>query len=221
VSNNISNETLYTNMLHDLTQDKKIKGPKGWGDIGAWDNPFNVVDNLSRIFYHESKHDPKAVQETFVGGKGQGKGLGQYSYGEDKGAHNAIDRAINYYNIYSKDKSPKWLSDIKYPYNLNELDVLQQAIIALGDKALKRGSNLSGDYQADPSKLTEEWLLRHWAGFNPNNPSYLGHEGEPLINTIIKKINSFHHSMGEYDKATDKEYTGKSVLDILTQFQSE
>ena len=223
MSNNIlqSDIDLYSNMLHDLTKEEKLKGPEGWGDIGAWGNEMTVADNIGRTAWHESRFNPEAIQETFTGGEGQGRGLFQFSWGTDKGAHTAIKRTINYFDKYSADSAPAWLHNISYPYDLSKLNEMQQIIIFIGDKAMRHGGSLSGDYDINPEKVTEDWLLRHWAGFDPDNPASYVNTGEPLINTIIKRINSHDESMETFEDAISGEYTGENMIDILTSYHSE
>ena len=161
MADTFTNEDILQQMLKHAGGSERTHGVGGWNV-----SPETILDAMSKIAWHESRGVPTAVQETLEGGRGQGRGLYQYSAGEDKGGHLAIDRAIRYFELNNPEIGvPQWLTDemdAGWPYDISDLDTTQQSILFLADKMKDETANMS--QIGTDEGLAEFWLDEHWAG---------------------------------------------------------
>lgn len=206
---------LLTDILRELTGPEKTES-----GIGGWnESPETLLDAATKIAYHETGGTMDTESRQIYEGResGAGSGLFQYELGEDQGAHSAIKRLERYFNEYTDLERPDWLDSVNSSndYNLGALTAEQQYISFFIDKAIKEGTTFK-DID-EPNALTEQWLLGHWSGFNPDDPQPYTKSGEPMITTIVKRLNSFNESVGSYkdtllDQILPKEFKKEEAL---------
>ena len=160
--------------------------------VNQWNIPKEqIIENMDRIAYHESKNIASAKQikgydENNNPIFGKDMGLFQYGMGHEQSAWLATRRL----NAILTDRNltpPPWLDDlIKSNYNMATLNAEQQQILFMADK-LKRDDNPMFEVD-EPEELLNFWLEDHWQG------------GKELPHLIDERTDSFKDAMLEYDR---------------------
>ena len=72
-----------------------------------------IMENMNKIAFHESKNDPSAIQVSnkTESGYGPGRGLFQFEVGEEQGAHTAVNRLLREYDK-RKMEAPLWALEL-------------------------------------------------------------------------------------------------------------
>jgi len=149
-----------------------------------------ILENMDKIAYHESKNDPSAVSPW------GDMGMFQYGKGKKQSANIALNRLehiIGPEGALKGHKSPSWFDDfIASNYDMSTLDPEQQKVLFMADK-LRMGDAMKG--VDTPDELKDFWFEHHWSG----TPGILkGESKKQDITTIIKRLNSFSQSMQDY-----------------------
>tara|TARA_R110002020_G_scaffold21122_4_gene71756 strand:+ start:2319 stop:2930 length:612 start_codon:yes stop_codon:yes gene_type:complete len=186
-----TDEALLDQILEHAASEERIH------DLGGWNMPKeDILDAISKISWHESKHDPTAVQVLDDGSEGKASGLFQYETGENEGAHTATNRAIEYFELDNPDlDTPQWLIDehLDKDYDISDLNEVQQSIIMLIDKMKHPTATMS---DINETGVGPNWARDHWVGDEDAD--------ESLLKT---RLNQFEESMKTYED---------TLLDILT-----
>ena len=134
-----------------------------------------IMDNMNKIAFHESKNISDAIQKSdkTKSGIGPGRGLFQFEVGEGQGANTAINRLI----ATNEDKVPSFLEGIaKSNYDVSTLTPEQQQSIFLGN--LLQMPNVKGKVPASfagvdtDQELAEYWAQHHHAGTKVGSDDY-------------------------------------------------
>ena len=151
--------------------------------MNKWDmGEEQILENMNKIAFHESKLDPSAIQKvqpetaedgSTVWGTGKGKGLFQFESGEGQGAHTAINRLVAELGGHE----PEFLGGLsKSNYDVSSLSPEQQQAIFLGN--LLQKPNVKGRTPASlkgvdtDAELAEFWAQHHQAGTEPGTAEY-------------------------------------------------
>jgi hypothetical protein len=162
--------------------------------MNKWDmSEEQILENMNKIAFHESKLDPSAVQKvdpetaedgSTVWGVGKGKGLFQFESGENQGAHTAINRLMKELGGYE----PEFLTGLSESgYNISDLSPEEQQAIFLGN--LLQKPNVEGRTPASfkgidtDEELAEFWAQHHHAGTEPGTEEY-----KTIINKFLEDI---------------------------------
>ena len=150
-----------------------------------------IMENMNKIAFHESKNDPKAKYHKDMG-------MFQYGMGKAQSANTALNRLKNIIGpkgILKGHKAPSWFDDfIASNYDMRTLTPKQQQTLFIADK-LNVGDAMKG--VDTPDELRKFWFEEHWKGL----PGILSGKSKGQdITTIIKRLNSFNESMKDYDK---------------------
>ena len=138
-------------------------------------NPEQIMENMSKIAFHESKNVPSAVQVSnkTESGFGPGRGLFQFEVGEKQGAQTAINRLI----AQNKGATPSFLKGISQSnYDVSSLTPEQQQSIFLGN--LLQMPNVEGKMPASfagidtDKELADYWAQHHHAGTKVGTDEY-------------------------------------------------
>ena len=149
-------------------------------------NKSQIMDNMNKIAFHESKNISDAIQKSdkTKSGIGPGRGLFQFEVGEGQGANTAINRLI----IQNKGISPSFLEDLaESNYDVSTLTPEQQQIIFLGN--LLQMPNVEGKVPASfagvdtNEELAEYWAQHHHAGTKVGSDNY-----NKMINKFLGDI---------------------------------
>ena len=117
----------------------------------------DILENMRKIAFVESKNTLDAVQMLDDGSKGEGRGLYQYEVGKSKGAHTGINRLINMF-----DNIPTFLDGIiDKNYDISGLSKEAQQSIFLADKLKDKTASFKGIDSNE--KLAREWADEHLA----------------------------------------------------------
>ena len=154
--------------------------------MNKWDmSEEQILENMNKIAFHESKLDPSAIQKVHpetaedgstVWGAGKGKGLFQFESGEGQGAHTAINRLVAELGGHE----PEFLSGLsKSNYDISGLDPEAQQAIFLGNLLrLKHKGPGKGRVEANfagvdtDEKLADYWAQYHQAGEKLDTKGY-------------------------------------------------
>ena len=139
-----------------------------------------IIENMNKIAFHESKGNPSAIQKSdkTTTGIGPGRGLFQFEVGEKQGAHTAINRLISQLNK-QKLQIPEFLSELdSSDYDISVLSPEQQQMLFLGNlmqmphKKGKGYSKASFEGVDTDEELAEYWAQYHQAGTKPGTTEY-------------------------------------------------
>jgi len=139
-----------------------------------------IIENMNKIAFHESKGNPSAIQQSdkTTTGIGPGRGLFQFEVGEKQGAHTAINRLISQLNK-QKLQIPEFLSELdSSDYDISVLSPEQQQMLFLGNLMQmphKKGKGYSKASFAGvdtDEELAEYWAQYHQAGTKPGTNEY-------------------------------------------------
>tara|TARA_R100001594_G_scaffold63143_1_gene97609 strand:+ start:967 stop:1512 length:546 start_codon:yes stop_codon:yes gene_type:complete len=139
-----------------------------------------IIENMNKIAFHESKGNPSAIQQSdkTTTGIGPGRGLFQFEVGEKQGAHTAINRLISQLNK-QKLQIPEFLSELDSAYyDVSVLSPEQQQILFLGNLMEMPHKKGKGYVEASfkdidtDRELAEYWAQYHHAGTKPGTLEY-------------------------------------------------
>ena len=139
-----------------------------------------IIENMNKIAFHESKGNPSAIQKSdkTTTGIGPGRGLFQFGVGGKQGAHTAINRLISQLNK-QKLQIPEFLSELdSSDYDISVLSPEQQQMLFLGNlmqmphKKGKGYSKASFEGVDTDEELAEYWAQYHQAGTKPGTTEY-------------------------------------------------
>jgi hypothetical protein len=134
-----------------------------------------IMENMNKIAFHESKSNPSAVQisDKTKSGFGPGRGLFQFEIGKGQGANTAINRLI----AQNQGVVPSFLEGIdKSNYDVSSLSPEQQQSIFLGN--LLQMPNVEGKMPASfmgvdtDEELADYWAQHHHAGTKVGSDDY-------------------------------------------------
>ena len=129
--------------------------------------PDQIMENMNKIAFHESKNIPGAIQtsDKSESGFGPGRGLFQFEVGEGQGANTAINRLI----AQNQGATPSFLEGLgESNYDVSSLTPEQQQSIFLGNLLQmphKEGKVPSSFKGVDTDEeLADYWAQHHQAG---------------------------------------------------------
>jgi len=134
-----------------------------------------IMENMNKIAFHESKSNPSAIQisDKTESGFGPGRGLFQFETGEGQGANTAINRLI----AQNQGVAPSFLEGIsESDYDVSSLNPEQQQAIFLGN--LLQMPNVKGKMPASfmgvdtDKELADYWAQHHHAGTKVDSDDY-------------------------------------------------
>lgn len=162
-----------------------------------------ILENMNKIAFHESKLDPSAIQKVAIGtaedgstvyGEGRGRGLFQFELGKNQGANTAINRLVRELEGYE----PDFLKQLdKSNYDVSVLSPEAQQAIFLGNilqmpnkeeegYGLARFEDKDGDKKISNQELAEYWAQYHQAGTKPGTQEY-----KDIINKFLSDMPYF------------------------------
>ena len=172
-------------------EDSLLKGLLKIGSEQWGISQEQIIENMEKIGYHESKNIPSAESPW------DDMGMFQYGIGKKQSANVAFNRLkyIIEEGALKGHKTPLWFDDfIASNYNMATLDPKQQKTLFMADK-LRMGDVMKE--VDDPDELRDFWFKYHWKGL----PGILSGKSKGQdITTIIKRLNSFNQSMEDYKK---------------------
>ena len=139
-----------------------------------------IMENMNKIAFHESKGNPSAIQQSdkTTTGIGPGRGLFQFEVGEGQGAHTAINRLTAQLNKQNL-QIPEFLSELdSADYDISVLPQEQQQMLFLGNLMQMPHKDGKGYGKASfkgvdtDQELAEYWAQYHQAGTKPGTPEY-------------------------------------------------
>ena len=128
-----------------------------------------IMEDMNKIAFHESKNDPSAIQvsDKTESGYGPGRGLFQFEVGEEQGAHTAVNRLLREYDK-RKMEAPLWALELDDSnYDVSGLDPSQQQELFLAN--LLQMPNIDGEGYGKASFMgvdTDEELADYWAQYH-------------------------------------------------------
>ena len=134
-----------------------------------------IMENMNKIAFHESKSNPSAIQisDKTESGFGPGRGLFQFETGEGQGANTAINRLIE----QNEKVVPSFLEGISQSnYDVSSLSPEQQQIIFL--RNFLQMPNVKGKMPASfmgvdtDKELADYWAQHHHAGTKVDSDDY-------------------------------------------------
>ena len=157
--NNNDSKVLLDSLLETASNEWKVDGKPM--DIEQ------IMENMNKIAFHESKNIPSAIQISDISesGFGPGRGLFQFEEGKGQGAHTAINRLI----VQNQGVVPSFLEGIAQSnYDISTLSPEQQQSIFLGNLLQmphKKGKVPSSFEGVDTDEeLANYWAQHHQAG---------------------------------------------------------
>ena len=153
-----------------------------------------IIENMNKIAFHESKGIVDAVQQSnkTKSGIGPGRGLYQFEIGESQGAHSAVNRLMTEFKK-RKMNIPDWV----YKAEMNDYDVSglskeQQQTLFLANLLQMPGKGEgyvpSSFRGVDTDKeLAAYWAQHHHAGTKPGTKEY-----KKMINKFLKDMKYYN-----------------------------
>ncbi len=164
----------------------------GWGI-----SQDQIMENMEKIAFHESKGIADAIQQSdkTESGIGPGRGLFQFEVGKGQGAHTAINRLIKQLGY-----TPDFLEGIEDKgYDVSGLSPEQQQALFLGNllrmphKEEGEGYGKAGFYDTDDDdmfsddELAQYWAQYHHAGTKPGTDEY-----KAMIDKFTKDVQYYN-----------------------------
>ena len=156
-----------------------------------------IMENMNKIAFHESKGSPSAIQQSdkTTTGIGPGRGLFQFEVGEDQGAHTAINRLTAQINKMNKEEGvnialPSFIQEMEdlkgknidawdnVGYDVSVLSPEQQQMMFLGNLLQMPDKKGEGYGKASfkgvdtDEELADYWAQYHQAGTKPETDEY-------------------------------------------------
>ena len=166
-----------------------------------WDISENqIMENMNKIAFHESKLDPSAIQKVYpetaedgstVWGIGKGKGLFQFESGENQGAHTAITRLITELGF-----EPEFLKGIADSnYDVSNLTPEQQQMIFLGNlMQMPHKGDAEGRVPANFAGVdTNEELANYWAQYHQAGTELGTPEYESMLDKFTEDVEYYNN----------------------------
>ena len=129
--------------------------------------PEQIMENMNKIAFHESKNNPSSIQisDKTESGFGPGRGLFQFEVGKGQGANTAINRLI----AQNKGAVPSFLEGISQSnYDVSSLTPEQQKAIFLGNllQMPHKKGKVSASFEGvdTDEELADYWAQHHQAG---------------------------------------------------------
>ena len=128
-----------------------------------------IIENMNKIAYVESKWGTKQYQPIQQTNEGEGVGRGMFQYEknwdeEQRGAETAINRLIEQIGYV-----PKFLEGIEEKgFDVSGLTEDQQRALFLADKLRDEEASFDADgtdYVDTDQELAKFWVDEHWAGY--------------------------------------------------------
>lgn len=155
-----------------------------------------ILENMNKISFHESKLDPSAIQKVAIGtaedgttayGEGKGKGLFQFESGKNQGAHTAINRLVEELGGYE----PDFLKGLaESDYDVSGLGSEAQQAIFLGNLLqMEHKDNAKGRVKANFAGVdTDKELADYWAQYHQAGTKLGTKEYKAMINKFLKDM---------------------------------
>ena len=156
-----------------------------------------IMENMNKIAFHESKGNPSAIQKSdkTKSGIGPGRGLFQFEVGGEQGAHTAINRLTAQIEKMNKEEGvnialPGFIQEMKdlegknidawdsAGYDVSVLSPEQQQMMFLGNLLQMPHKKGEGYGKASfagidtDEELAEYWAQYHQAGTKPGTDEY-------------------------------------------------
>ena len=145
-----------------------------------------IMENMNKIAFHESKNVPSAMQISDISesGFGPGRGLFQFEVGEGQGAQTAINRLI----AQNQGVVPSFLEGMgQSNYDVSTLTPEQQQTIFLGN--LLQMPNVEGKVPSSFAGVdTDEELANYWAQHHQAGTQVGSDAQNQMVNKFLSDI---------------------------------
>ena len=184
-------------MIVNPTEDSILAGlletaKNNWDTNGSPVLIDDIIENMNKIAFHESKNISDAVQKSnkTESGIGPGRGLFQFEVGEGQGASTAAQRLITQLGF-----EPEFLQGFaESGYDASTLTPEQQQVLFLGN-ILQMPDKDAGEGRVGASFAgvdTDEELADYWAQYHQAGTELGSDEYETIVDKFTQDIDSYN-----------------------------